>query len=344
MAKNPYNKYNNYSSYYGGYNTVDSTLKFQVTESYKALRANMLLSVLKKGSKSFVITSACPSEGKSTISANIAISIAQTDSKVLLLDTDLRRPMVSKFMDFNNTPGLTDVLGGMAEIDDIIHQTKYENLFVICAGVNVPNPAEILGSEPMLDLLKEFEERFDYVIIDSPPINTVSDALSLVKVTDGVMLVVREGQSTFTEVDKAIKTLEFIDAKILGLVLNGVQSKATRGYKYKYKYRRGYGYGRYGGYNYGRYGRYGGYGGYGYGSYGGYNRYNPYNKYAYSRYGSTSTNMEIATENKDNVPSKKSSKKKRNHYYYGGYEHTTNRDAKKQDNSDKKDKKSDKKK
>lgn len=324
MAKNPYNKYNNYSSYYGGYNTVDSTLKFQVTESYKALRANMLLSVLKKGSKSFVITSACPSEGKSTISANIAISIAQTEAKVLLLDTDLRRPMVSKFMDFNNTPGLTDVLGGMAEIDDIIHQTKYENLFVVCAGINVPNPAEILGSESMLDLLKEFEERFDYVIIDSPPINTVSDALSLVKVTDGVMLVVREGQSTFTEVDKAIKTLEFIDAKILGLVLNGVQSKATRGYKYKYRYRRGYGYGKYG-----RYGRYGRYGGYGYG-YGGYNGYNPYNKYAYSRYGTSATNTEIVTENKGNLPPNKLPRRKRNNYYNSYAHHTSNNNSKNQ--------------
>ncbi|MBQ3005554.1 MAG: CpsD/CapB family tyrosine-protein kinase, partial [Clostridia bacterium] len=241
MAKSnkySYDRYSKYSSY-GGYNSVDASMKFQVTESYKALRANMLLSVIKKGSKSFTITSACPSEGKSTISANIAISIAQTNAKVLLIDTDLRRPMVGKFMDFNNAPGLADILGGMAEIDDVLHETKYENLYVICAGVNVPNPAEMLGSTEMKELMKEFEERFDYVIVDSPPINTVSDALSLIKITNGVILVVREGQSTYTEVDKALKTLEFIDAKILGLVLNGVQSGTKRGYRYKYKYKSG---------------------------------------------------------------------------------------------------------
>lgn len=221
---------------------VDEALKFRVVESYKALRANIMFSIIKSGCKSFVISSSLPSEGKSTIAVNTAIALSQTDARVLLIDTDLRRPKVNRFLGLSNTPGLSNYLIGMNTLDEVLHATSYPNLTVFCAGSRVPNPSELLASSQMETLLEQLREKFDYIVIDSAPLNVVSDTYPLIKKTDGVLLVVYQNRSSYKELDKTLKNLEVMDAKVLGFVMNGVTNKRKRSY-YNSKYGYGYGYG-----------------------------------------------------------------------------------------------------
>ncbi len=225
----------------------DDSLKFRVVESYKALRANIMFSIIHGGCKSFVISSSLPSEGKSTISVNTAIALAQTEARVLLIDTDLRRPKVNRFLNLSNTPGLSNYLIGMNSLDEVIHSTNYPNLSVLCSGSRVPNPSELLASDNMEALLNLLKTQFDYIILDSAPLNVVSDTYPLIKKTDGVLLVVYQNRSDYKELDKTLKTIDVVGGKVLGLVLNGVKPKRKRSYysdgKYRYSYGYGYGYG-----------------------------------------------------------------------------------------------------
>lgn len=254
---------------------MDPSLKFRVEEAYKSVRTNLMFSVMKKGCKTVVISSSTPNEGKTTTTINIAIALSQADQKVLLIDGDLRKPKIHHYFSVPNSPGLTNYLGSKvgadsskkADLFSVIHATEYENLSVLCSGSIPPNPAEILGSEPMAEFLEEIGKDFDYIIIDTPPINVVSDALPVIRESDGVVLVVRSNQSTHPEIQKAISALEFIDAKILGFVVNFAETNRSK-----------YGYGKYGRYRYGKYKN-----SYGYGSYG---SYGSYSSYGYSGYGS----------------------------------------------------------
>lgn len=271
---------------------MDPALKFRVEEAYKSARTNIMFSVMKKGCKTIVVSSSAPNEGKTTTTINLAITFAQADQKVLLIDGDLRKPKIHHYFSVPNSPGLTNYLnaqvasgkGEKIDLFSVIHPTEFENLSILCSGSIPPNPAEILGSEPMAEFLKEISKDFDYIIIDTPPINVVSDALPIIRESDGVVLVVRSNQSTHPEIQRTVSSLEFIDAKILGFIVNFVETSHSK-----------YGYGKYGRYRYGKYkssygsyGSYGGYSGYshdtGYGSYGGYGGYG-YGNYGYGNYG-----------------------------------------------------------
>lgn len=241
---------------------LNPALKFRVEEAYKAARTNIMFSVMKKGCKTLVVTSSSPNEGKTTTTINLAITFAQADQKVLLIDGDLRKPKIHNYFSIPNAPGLTDYLGSRysdsakekIDINSVIHATEYSNLAILSAGSIPPNPAEILGSEAMQDFLRTLSNSFDYIIIDTPPINVVSDALPIIRDSDGVILIVRSNYSTHPDVQKALAALEFIDAKILGFIVNFAQTSAGKySYgKYKYnRYRSSYGYGGYGGYGYG---------------------------------------------------------------------------------------------
>lgn len=239
---------------------MDSTLKFRVEESYKSIRANIMFSIMKKGCKTIVVSSAVPNEGKTTTTVNLAISFAQAEQKVLLIDGDLRKPKIHNYFSIPNAPGLTNYLGDKVSSSNVkkvsllnvIHATEYKNLFMLSAGTIPPNPAELLGSEPMAEFIKEIGNDFDYIIIDTPPINVVSDALPLIREADGAVLVVRSNKTTHPEIQKAIASLEFIDAKILGFIVNSVDSdsKGKYGYSGGYRYDKRYSsYGPYGGYD-----------------------------------------------------------------------------------------------
>ena len=244
---------------------MDPSLKFRVEEAYKSIRANVMFSVMKKGCKKIVVSSSSPNEGKTTTTINLAITFAQAGQRVLLLDCDLRKPKLHHYFSVPNSPGLTNYLGSVVstsrkdkvDLYEVIHKTEYSNLYAICSGSIPPNPAELLGSELMADFLSELEKDFDYIIIDTSPINVVSDALPLIRESDGVVLVVRSNQTTHPDIQRVISSLEFIDAKILGFVVNFAGSSSSgkygkyMGYRYggKYSYSYGYGYGY--GYSYG---------------------------------------------------------------------------------------------
>ncbi len=241
---------------------LNSSLKFKAEEAYKSVRANIMLSVMKKGCKKIVISSSAPSEGKTTTTINLAISIAEADQRVLLIDGDLRKPKTHHYFSIPNSPGLTNYLGSMVnnsrrmDLFSVIHPTDIPNLSILASGSIPPNPSEILGSEPMSDFLEELSDKYDYIIIDTPPLNVVSDAYPLIKETDGVVLIVRSNASTYPELDKALTSLEFINAKVLGFVVNFEQSNKKRYgygryYRYRYGYNYDYSYGDYASYEYG---------------------------------------------------------------------------------------------
>lgn len=215
----------------------NTALNFQIKEAYKTARTNLVFSVIKDGCKKIVITSSYNSEGKTTSAVNLAIALAQQmDIRVLLVDCDLRKPKVDRFFSLPAAPGLTNVLGRINELDEVIHKTKVENLEILCSGVIPPNPSELLASEAMKELITKLESNYDYIIFDTPPINVVVDAQPLITDSDGVVLVIREGKSTYPDLNKTLTTLKRIDAKILGLIMNGVEMKTGKeGYLYRYE-------------------------------------------------------------------------------------------------------------
>lgn len=208
--------------------------RFNISESFKVVRTNIMFSLLNQGCKKIVISSSMAGEGKTTTAVHIAVSLAQMNSKVILLDTDFRKPKVNQFFHLDSTPGLTNFLGHMADFDNIVQRTDYPTLSVICAGATVPNPSEMLASAGMSQILAKLENQYDYIVMDTPPLNIVVDAMQLIKQSDGVVLVVRASSSTYPELNRTIKGLEMVDAKILGFVLNGVDRKEKMGYRYGY--------------------------------------------------------------------------------------------------------------
>lgn len=233
---------------------VNETTSFALVEAFKAIRTNLSFALPNnKRCKKLLITSSLPGEGKTTISANTAITMAQTDAKVLLIDADLRKPKVHTRFGIENSIGLSNVLSGMAEYSEAIRPSGKGGLMVMTAGIIPPNPAELLSSDNMRSLLETLEAQFDYIIIDSAPINLVADALELSAMADGVALVLKANSSTHPVTKDTLSRLEFVGANVIGLILNDVVSTGGRYYKkkgYKYKYGSKYGYSTYG-YGYG---------------------------------------------------------------------------------------------
>jgi capsular exopolysaccharide synthesis family protein len=213
--------------------------KFVIKEAYNSLRTNLRFTLRKDNCKKLLISSPIPEEGKSTTSTNLAITIAQTGAKVLLLDCDLRKGRLHSFFKVNSTPGISDVLSGMFDEVEAIQDTQYENLQVITLGIIPPNPTELLASVQMEELIRRLEKKYDYIIIDSPPVNVVSDALSLVKMVDGVILVVREGITSHSNITSALTKYKFAEANVLGFVINVVslnQGNKSKSQYYYYHY------------------------------------------------------------------------------------------------------------
>lgn len=216
-------------------------LGFQVRESYKAARTNIAYSILKKGCKKVAFTSSTKSEGKTVTSINVASALAQqVDTKVLVVECDLRRPRVNTALKIEPTPGLTNYLNDECSLEDIIKDTKIDNLKAIAYGAIPPNPSELLASEAMADLIKTAEKEYDYIIFDTTPVGIVIDAVPILKAADGVVIVARNNSTTYPELAKTVETVERTDAKIIGVILNRVKPQETRKGK-------GY-YSRYGGY------------------------------------------------------------------------------------------------
>ena len=218
---------------------------FAAKEAYRTIRTNLMFSLAKKGCRTILFTSSVQGEGKTTTAANVAFSLARSNKKVLLVDLDLRRPRVHRLVKKPNSPGLTNILSGFSTVEEACHRKVFPNLDVICAGTLSPNPSELVASEGMAELLKKMQPEYDFIILDTPPVNVVSDALTLVDHIDGIILIVRPNFTPRKEVQKAIEQIRFVGGKILGVVANAVTTEKKRAY------------GRYG--NYGSYGHYGTY-------------------------------------------------------------------------------------
>jgi capsular exopolysaccharide synthesis family protein len=215
--------------------------KSSVSEAYRALRTSLLFSrvstVEADGTKLgslFGITSSAPKEGKSTTISNLAITVAQGGQKVLLIDCDLRRPVLHAVFGYNKEPGITNYLVGRATVDDIIRTSPIRNLDVVTSGTIPPNPSELIGSVRMKEFLADMQKRYDLILIDTPPVIAVTDAQVVSTLVDGMIIVISSGV-TQTELAKRSKDLVMkVGGKVVGLVLNNFDIYNTYGSYYKY--------------------------------------------------------------------------------------------------------------
>ncbi len=223
---------------------LSSNSDFFLREAYKTLRTNTMFSLAGcEGCKTVLVTSSFQSEGKSITSLNLAISFAEAENRVVLIDCDLRRPKLARLLKKGSRAGLSNLLLDPTLLDKAIIPSGIDRLDVILAGNIPPNPSELLGSARMAALLAQLRERYDYVILDTPPVNMVTDAVVLASQCDGVLFAVRAGQSERGSVIHAIRQLEYAQVKILGFALCDVTGGGGgSGYRYRYK-RYGYGYG-----------------------------------------------------------------------------------------------------
>ncbi len=211
--------------------------KSSVSESFRSLRTNILFANVDNPVKTLVISSSATKEGKSTTVANLAITMSQMGSRVLIIDADLRRPTMHTFFNLDRQIGLTNALMGTYTLDEVIKPSGIDNLDLITAGDIPPNPSELLSSKAMQKALSILSSRYDLILIDSPPVIAVTDAAVLSTRTDAVLLVVSSGYVSRNEVQRAIQLLSNVHANLLGVLLNGLDVKRIYGsYYYYYHY------------------------------------------------------------------------------------------------------------
>ena len=199
--------------------------KSVISEQYRAIRTNIEYSNVDQNTKTILVTSSDKNEGKTTTVSNLAVSFANLNKKILLIDCDLRNPSIHKMFRLNNIYGLTDILAKDRAVDKCIQETELENLYVLTAGSTPPNPAEILSSEKMKNLIEDLKNMYDYIFIDTPPIGLVTDAGVLSSFIDGVVLVVKSESVEKKYLEETKKKLDAVDARILGAILNSYKSE-----------------------------------------------------------------------------------------------------------------------
>jgi len=209
--------------------------KSPVSESYRMLRTNLQYLNIDKEHKSIVVTSANKAEGKTTTLSNLAITMAQAGNKVLLVECDLRKPRIHKTFDVKNDLGITNIIVDNKQVEEVVNVIdKVPNLSVMQAGPIPPNPAEILESQAMKNLVEKLGKMYDIVLFDAPPVCSVTDAAILSRITDGVILVVSSGGTNIESTKLAKKLLDKVGANILGVVLTKADTSRTGAYSYYY--------------------------------------------------------------------------------------------------------------
>jgi protein-tyrosine kinase len=206
--------------------------KSPISEQYRTIRTNIQFSTVDRPIRSILVTSACPGEGKSTTSANLAVVFAQQGKKVLFIDADLRRPTMHYTFRLDNHVGLTNVLTKQVSLEKAVQSTEQENLYVLTSGPIPPNPAELLGSSSMKELLEQAFIQYDFVLFDTPPVLAVTDAQILANLCDGIVLVVSSGKTEIEAAQKAKEALANAKGKLLGVVLNNKKMKESQYYYY----------------------------------------------------------------------------------------------------------------
>ena len=209
--------------------------KSPIAEAYRGIRTSIEFSNLDKNLQVITVTSSMQNEGKSTVMANLAVSFANLDKKVLIMEGDLRNPSVHRMFNISNIKGLTDILLQNKVFEDCVHCTDVKNLHVLTCGAIPPNPSEMLSSKKIRDFIKSLREYYDYIFIDAPPIGIVTDAGIISTFTDGCIFVVGAGDADIEMAKVSKERLEKVGANILGVVLNKFEASGASGY-YNYYY------------------------------------------------------------------------------------------------------------
>lgn len=205
---------------------------FAMKEAYRTLRTNIRFALRGEGCKKFCITSSSQGEGKSITVLNLAITFAETGHKVLLIDADMRRPALNRLLVEKVSPGLSNLLAGLTDENEIMRKEIRPNLDMIFAGDIPPNPAELLDSDRMKELLDKLSKRYDFILVDTPPVNVVSDACVVAPYLDGVLLLARQGRSRKESLKRAVNNLNLAGVKLLGGIFNGAPHEIKTIYSY----------------------------------------------------------------------------------------------------------------
>lgn len=224
---------------YAPKNSYGSGTKFSFAEAFNTIRTNLLFATGASQRYLIVMTSCSQSEGKSLTLSNIAVSFANSGYRVLLIDADMRKPVVHKLHKLSNREGLSSYLAGMAELKDVLKKDVSKNLDVITAGPIPPNPSELIASESMQGLLAGVTKAYDFVFVDTPPVNIVSDTILFAKYDAGILFVVRENGTTYPEISEALEKIRFADGKILGFIRTFCEIPSRKYYNGKYATRYG---------------------------------------------------------------------------------------------------------
>ncbi|MBQ8323161.1 MAG: CpsD/CapB family tyrosine-protein kinase [Clostridia bacterium] len=220
---------------------LNENISFDVSEAFRNLKASISLSIPKKQSGEgtvIVMTSACPEDGKTTVSVNLALMFAMSEAKVVLVDADVRKGRVARFFRKRSAPGLADFLSGQSDLSSIVHRShENENFSYITCGTHSPRPYELLESDEMKNLIAELKKEYDYVVVDTPPLLLVSDALAITSEADGAVVVCRHQVSYVSDIAKTLNTLSFAKANVLGVVVNDYDAREKLSYRSdRYKY------------------------------------------------------------------------------------------------------------
>ncbi|WP_034549875.1 CpsD/CapB family tyrosine-protein kinase [Carnobacterium funditum] len=204
-----------------------------ISEQFKTIRTNIQFSIFDKEIKTIAITSDMMSAGKSTVAANLAITFSMQGKKVVLIDSDMRKPTIHHFFNLSNRDGLTSLLTDRAiKLSNMIHHTGIENLFILTSGIIPPNPSELLASKRMDELLVELETEFDLIIFDLPPVMAVTDAQIMASKVDGTIFVIRKDSSTKDRIMQSKNLLQKVNANVIGVVLNRIKVEESLDYGY----------------------------------------------------------------------------------------------------------------
>lgn len=208
--------------------------KSPVSEAYRAVRTNIQFANIDKDTKTILVTSATPGEGKSTTLSNVAITLADAGNKVLIMDCDFRKPKIHKTFEISNAVGITDLLLSGEDFDTHLHKSIHKNLHILTAGRVPSNPSEILDSKTMKQFIEHLKKFYDFILIDTPPVLPVTDAVILSTYADKVILVCASGDVAIDYAKRAKESLEKVGADIMGVVINKINIKSRNHYYYYY--------------------------------------------------------------------------------------------------------------
>ena len=237
-------RYKSFATNSASKKTLHKNLEFTAAEQYKLIRTNLDFTLPDEDKCPVIgVTSSMRGEGKSTTSVNLAYVFAEKGNKVLLIDGDLRIPSIAKKLEIESTPGLADLLRGKGSRIPELQTFLLDNLFVLPSGDIPPNPSELLGSSRMKKILDQLRDKFDYIIVDLPPVNIVSDAVSISSLISGMIIVIRENYTEKKELERCFRQLKLSNVNVLGCVMNVTRTGRESYSKYKkYKYYKYYRY------------------------------------------------------------------------------------------------------